>query len=226
MEISYRDKRRVNIYPSATNEPDVPVIFLLAGDEDGKRVWELARELTTQPFSLAVVGVEDWNRDLSPWAAKNVFRGVEDFGGCADEFLQELESEIVPSVLEELRADAPCILAGYSLAGLCAVYALYQTRVFSGVISASGSLWFPGFTDYTETQDFERKPDKVYFSLGDKESHTKNQTMKLVEENTRFLCKNYSEHGIRTTFEMNPGNHFQDAELRLAKGITWMLSSR
>lgn len=29
--------------------------------------------------------------------------------------------------------------------------------------------------------------------------------------------------GIETTFEMNPGNHFKDADLRLAKGIAWML---
>ena len=26
---------------------------------------------------------------------------------------------------------------------------------------------------------------------------------------------------IETTFEMNPGNHFKDADLRLAKGIAW-----
>jgi len=30
--------------------------------------------------------------------------------------------------------------------------------------------------------------------------------------------------GIETTFEMNPGNPFQDAERRLAKGIAWMLA--
>ncbi len=47
--------------------------------------------------------------------------------------------------------------------------------------------------------------------------------MKLVEENTRLLCKSYSAHGIKTAFELNPGNHFQDVELRLAKGIAWML---
>lgn len=213
-----------SIYKS--DDPNAPIIFLLTGDEDGKKVRELVQGLTTQPFSLAVVGVENWNRDLSPWAAESVFRGGENFGGCADEFLRGLESEIVPSVLEDLRTDEPCILAGYSLAGLCAVYALYRTRVFSGAISASGSLWFPGFMEYTETNDFTRKPDRVYFSLGNKESHTKNQIMKSVEENTRLLCKMYSEHGIQTTFELNPGNHFQDAELRLAKGIAWMLSSK
>ena len=184
---------------------------------------ELAQELTAQPFSLVVVGIGDWNRDLSPWAAKSVFRGGEDFGGCADELLRELEREIVPNVMEELHADVPCILAGYSLAGLCAVYAPYRTGVFSDVISASGSLWFPHFMDYAGGHDFARKPDRAYFSLGDRESHTKNTTMKLVEENTRLLCKSYSAHGIKTAFELNPGNHFQDVELRLAKGVAWML---
>ena len=77
--------------------------------------------------------------------------------------------------------------------------------------------------DYARSHDFAREPDKVYFSLGDKESHTKNPTMKLVEENTRLLCKNYLEQDIQTVFELNPGNHFQDAELRLAKGIAWIL---
>ena len=217
------NKRHLRVYPAETNASNAPAIFLLAGEEDGAKVRELAQRLTTQQFSLAVVGIEDWNRDLSPWPAKRVFKGGEDFGGGADELLRELESDIVPGVMEELRADASCILAGYSLAGLCAVYALYRTQIFSGVISASGSLWFPGFMNYTEAHDFARKPDKTYFSLGDKESHTKNKTMKFVEENTRLLCKNYLEQDIQTVFELNPGNHFQDAELRLAKGIAWIL---
>lgn len=226
MECNDRGKRPLSIYSAATDTSHAPVIFLLSGDEDGEKVWKSAQELAKRPFSLTVVGIDDWNRDLSPWAAKSVFRGGEEFGGGADELLGELEGEIVPSVMKGLRADAPCILAGYSLAGLCAVYALYRTRVFSGVISASGSLWFPSFMDYTGAHDFARKPDRVYFSLGDKESHTKNPTMKPVEENTRLLCNSYSEHGIQTTFELNPGNHFQDAELRLAKGIAWMLSGK
>ena len=133
-------KRRLHVYLAETNALDAPVIFLLAGGEDGTKVLELAQRLTTQQFSLVIVPVADWNRELSPWAAPSVFKGGEDFSGGADKLLRELESDIVPSVMEELRADVPCILAGYSLAGLCAVYALYRTRIFSGVISASGSL--------------------------------------------------------------------------------------
>ena len=100
---------------------DAPIIFLLTGDEDGARIWDAARCLTARPFSLVTIPVTDWNRDLSPWAARRVFKGGEDFGGGANVFLQTLECEIVPAVRTE--ADAPCILAGYSLAGLCAVYA-------------------------------------------------------------------------------------------------------
>ena len=146
MECNDRGKRPLSIYPAATDTSHAPVIFLLSGDEDGEKAWKSAQELAKRPFSLTVVGIDDWNRDLSPWAAKSVFRGGEEFGGGADELLGELEGEIVPSVMKGLRADAPCILAGYSLAGLCAVYALYRTRVFSGVISdralcGSLALW-------------------------------------------------------------------------------------
>lgn len=210
------------IYPAA-DASAAPVVFLLTGDEDGSKTWELARAMTPRPFSLAVIPVEDWNRDLSPWATARVFKGGEDFGDGADELLLRLEQTVVPSVKGALQTDAPCILAGYSLAGLCAVYAPYRTRAFSGVISASGSLWFPNFVEFTASHDFARRPERVYFSLGDQESRTKNPVMRRVEENTRFLCAAYAEKGIETTFELNPGNHFRDAELRLAKGIAWTL---
>ena len=210
-------------FDGKSDAADAPIIFLLTGDEDGARVWDAARKLTARPFSLVTVPVADWNRDLSPWAARRVFRGGADFGGGADAFLRTLEGEIVPAVRAELQTDAPCVLAGYSLAGLCAVYAAYRTAAFSGVISASGSLWFPGFSEFATSHAFARKPERVYFSLGDRESRTKHPVMRLVEDNTRRLCDAYAAQGVETAFELNPGSHFQDAELRLAKGIAWIL---
>ena len=35
--------------------------------------------------------------------------------------------------------------------------------------------------------------------------------------------KYYSEKGIDTILQMNPGNHYQDAEKRTAAGIRWLL---
>ncbi len=118
---------------------------------------------------------------------------------------------------------APCILAGYSLAGLCALYALYRTALFSGAISASGSLWFPGFLDYAVSRSFPRLPERVYLSLGDRESRSRNLLMRRVEENSRAFCALLEKQGVDCRFERNPGNHFQDPEERLAKGIAWIL---
>ncbi|MBQ9721553.1 MAG: hypothetical protein IJV64_12795 [Oscillospiraceae bacterium] len=40
----------------------------------------------------------------------------------------------------------------------------------------------------------------------------------------RMVCAAlYAAQGIETTFEINPDNHFQDAELRLVKGVAWIL---
>ncbi len=46
----------------------------------------------------------------------------------------------------------------------------------------------------------------------------------IVEDKTRKIYEHYKDSGINTTFEMNPGNHFKDVDLRLAKGIAWILS--
>ena len=43
--------------------------------------------------------------------------------------------------------------------------------------------------------------------------------MQKVQENTEALAEYYRRLGIDVDFEMNPGNHFRDVELRCAKGI-------
>lgn len=114
-------------------------------------------------------------------------------------------------------------IAGYSLAGLFAVYAAYHTDAFARIVSASGSLWYPDFLEYTQGHTLCRVPDKMYFSLGDREAKTKNHCLCLVEERTRTLYEKYSGQGIPTKFELNPGNHFMDAVGRMARGIRWIL---
>ena len=94
----------------------------------------------------AVEGV-DWNRELTPWPAPPVARGQPEFGGGADTLLGELAGRILPEVEAELRPSARWI-AGYSLAGLFAVYAALSTRLFARVASVSGSMWYPGFSDW------------------------------------------------------------------------------
>lgn len=64
-----------------------------------------------------------------------------------------------------------------------------------------------------------RKPDRLYLSMGDKEKKTRHPLLRTVQDNTEALVKHYRQLGIGVTFELNPGNHFQDAALRSAKGI-------
>ena len=51
----------------------------------------------------------------------------------------------------------------------------------------------------------------------------RNALLSTVEDKTGKVYDQYKNKGIETTFEMNPGNHFKDANLRLAKGIAWIL---
>ena len=204
---------------------DTPLVLLLAGGEDSDAVWKETRRLTGRDFCLAAFPVVDWENALSPWKTEKVFRGGKDFGDGADETIRELERVIVPELKRAQGCpEMPCIVAGYSLAGLFAIYALYRTAAFSGAVSASGSLWFPGFLDYAASHEMPRTPSRVYLSLGNREKNTRSAVMCRVEENTAALHRRFRTQGIECIFELNPGNHFQEVEQRLAKGIAWAVS--
>ena len=226
MQISFGSKV-VNLFRPEHMSSDTPLVLLIAGGENSDTVWKETRRLTGRDFCLAAFPVVDWENVLSPWKTEKVFRGGKDFGDGADETIRELERVVLPELKRTLGfREMPCIIAGYSLAGLFAIYALYRTVAFSGAVSASGSLWFPGFLDFTASREMLRTPGRVYLSLGDREKNTKNAVMRRVEENTAVLHERFGLQGIACIFELNPGGHFQDVEQRLAKGIAWVVSDR
>ena len=114
-------------------------------------------------------------------------------------------------------------IAGYSLAGLFALYAICQTDVFSRVGCMSGSLWFPGFKEYVFSHEPKRWADCIYFSLGDREAKTRNPGLKTVQEKTEEIQTFYQNKGIDTVFRLNPGNHFVQGIERTIAGIQWLL---
>ena len=67
-------------------------------------------------------------------------------------------------------------------------------------------------------------PDCMYFSLGDKESKTRNTVLQSVRQNTEEIHTFYQSKGIDTVFQLNPGNHYNHAAERTAAGIVWMLN--
>ena len=112
-------------------------------------------------------------------------------------------------------------IGGYSLAGLFALWAAYQTTVFAGVAAASPSIWFPGFVDYMKANDI--LADQVYLSLGDREEKTRNPVMRTVGKCIREGYDLLAEKGVGCILEWNQGNHFKDAGERTGKAFAWLL---
>ena len=169
-----------------------------------------------QTCALPIFKAENWNRDLSPWPSPAVF-GKEDFGsGAADTLAEVLKICTDP--------DKSYIIGGYSLAGLFALWAAYQTDVFMGVAAASPSIWFPGFVEYMRENSIHT--DSVYLSLGDREEKTRNSLMSAVGERIREASALLKDLGINTTLEWNQGNHFRDADIRTAKAFAWVMKQR
>lgn len=174
------------------------------------------KKLTDTDFHLIAVRVQNWNRDLSPWPAPAVF-GKESFGNGAAATLDEVLKICTDQ-------EKTYFIGGYSLAGLFALWAAYQTDVFKGVAAASPSMWFPGFADYMRENTIHAK--SVYLSLGDKEEKTRNPVMATVGDRIREAYGLLREHGINVSLEWNQGNHFKDADIRTAKAFAWVINEQ
>lgn len=216
------EQKHISVYPC--DEPDRPVIYLNTFEGEGEQVLSILRNDGCPPFTLVSVSNLDWNHDMSPWKIPPVFKNAEPCTGGADDYLKLFIGRIIPEAEKEIKGSVLWRgAAGYSLAGLFALYSLYQTDSFSRAASISGSLWYPGITEYISLHAMKRIPDYLYFSLGNKEARTRNPYMKAVQENTEKIERFYRDKGISTFFELNPGNHYKDAEKRTAAGIRRLL---
>ncbi len=201
-------------------DPDAKTVLLeLADVRDGfdrREECGLIRSPADMPFCHAVVTVKDWDRELSPWPAPPVF-GKTPFGGEARATLARLEAEVLPRF-----AGKTLLLGGYSLAGLFALWAAYESDAFAGVAAVSPSVWFP---EFYETYN-ARKPHAghIYLSLGDREETAKNRLMATVGDRIRQFSEALAAVGTDSILEWNPGNHFADPMGRTAKGFAWLLN--
>lgn len=200
--------------------PDAQIVLVQpVDDHDNKLIEsELAaiREGCGDGFRLVTFKINDWSHELSPWEAPAVF-GQDGFGNGAADTLQE----ILKYCTDRTKT---YYIGGYSLAGLFALWAAYQTDLFEGVAAASPSMWFPGFADYMK--DHEIRARRVYLSLGDREEKTRNPVMATVGDRIREAHTLLREKGIDCTLEWNAGNHFADADKRTAKAFLWAIGHK
>lgn len=157
-------------------------------------------------YCLIAPVIKDWNSELSPWPA-------DGFGGKGE----ELEKWI----LSTMNSSHHYIIAGYSLGGLFSLWMYGRHESFVGCISASGSLWFPGWINYLHT--INRKA-VVYLSLGRKESKTKNKLMCTVGQNTIETYQYLSKNNRCIYIEEN-GGHFTEPDQRMIRGFKWVFEN-
>lgn len=221
METIVLDEKKAQVFPGAV--PGCPLIVV---NTFAEAVAPLHEALTPAPaHTLVAVTGMDWEDDLTPWPAVALKEASPAFAGKAAAYLQWLEGALLPQIEAKLAAP-PCWrgLAGYSLAGLFAVHALYHSTYFTRIASMSGSLWFEGFCDYALSAPLAQRPACVYFSLGDKEKKTRHPLMRTVQDHTEAIADHYRALGVRTTFVLEAGGHFKDAVGRTARGLTWLLT--
>ncbi|MCD8212416.1 MAG: alpha/beta hydrolase [Oscillospiraceae bacterium] len=212
----------VKVFPAG--EPGRPVVYLNTFAKEGERVRRQLEKMKAPDCTLVAIGNLDWNHDMAPWDIPPISKNDTPCTGGADDFLQVLLEQILPEAEKNVEGEPAWRgITGYSLAGLFAIYSLYRTDVFSRAATMSGSLWFPDLKEYIFSHEMKAKPDAVYFSLGEKESKTKNPYLKTVQENTDEIQKFYAGKGIDSVFVLNPGNHYVNAFKRTAAGIDWIL---
>lgn len=215
--------KQITVLPA--KKPDKPVVYLNTFANAINSVYKNLQALDSPDFSLVAISKLKWDHDMTPWYMPPISKHDTPCTGGADDYIRLMLEEIMPKAEKEIPGNPVWRgIAGYSLGGLFAVYALYQTDVFSRVASMSGSLWFDGIKEYIFSHEMKRKPDCMYFSLGDKESTTDNPILNVVQQNTEEIEAFYHTKGIGTAFVLNSGNHYQACNKRTASGIAWILN--
>ncbi len=214
--ILYLNENTEYILIQPVDENDISVL-----DNEVKHI----EENTDRNFSLVAFKIEDWNSELTPWEMP-LLRGKGNFGDGATRTLEFIKNNLIPAVSEYINIEnkeIKYILGGYSLAGLFSLWSGYQTDIFEGIAAVSPSVWYKRWIEYVGAG----KPlsEKIYLSLGDTEEKTKHQILSKIGDNIRKqheILEN--SENVKTVLEWNEGNHFQNPDIRTAKGFLWVMN--
>lgn len=197
-----------------------PTVFLGISNRESE-LSDICGYLENSGISCTLFAFEasDWNRDFSPWEMN-----VDDtfFHGGGKATLRWLENAAIPYA-KELFPSSHLLISGYSLSGLFALWAFYETGLFEAAACCSGSLWFDRWIDYAKSKTAPAG-SIVYLSLGGKEANSPNPVMASIAMQYKLQADilKLDKNIAKTVFELNSGGHFANPPKRIAKGIVWM----
>lgn len=225
------DPQVLLIQPSARHEEK----------NDGvRREVDLIAQASPTGFAMVFFDCVEWARALMPWADDAVSRDA-DVGRHAPDTLRFIEHTLLPWLRERFGA-LPCIIGGYSLGGLFALWTARNTDAFAAVAAASPSLWINGWGEYAAAHPIlppkattqhstlnsphsESRSSAIHLSLGDREEHCRNQRMKRIGDCVRaehtLLCQQLSPTAV--TLRWHEGGHFGAEAERTAEAFAWCI---
>ncbi len=195
--------------------------------EEVAPIWE---KLAGYNVVLAGCDCQNWNDELSPWPAESVTSGGPEFGGQGLELGRWLLTRFEPDIsriYNHFWMPATRFIAGYSLAGLFALWQAHSSHAYSAAASCSGSLWYPKWFDFLQ----HHQPPagmNVYLSLGDREDAAGPAILRQVGPATQKTYAFYASRkkGGHCIYLKEKGNHFNQTQQRLANGVKWMLDNK
>ena len=211
----------------ATERPEVLLIQPSARHEtknDGiNREVKVLATTSTKGFAIVFFDTVEWAKALMPWQDEAVSRN-EEVGKHAQDTLVYIEESLVPW-LHERFGKLPCIIGGYSLGGLFALWAARQSAAFCAVAAVSPSLWIKGWADFADNRSLNAQ--LAYVSLGNREEHCRNQCMARIGDCVRHEHLTLTEQigTTATTLEWNNGGHFGEEAERTAKAFAWCIEN-
>lgn len=210
-----------------TERPEVLLIQPSARHEtknDGiNREVKVLATTATKGFAIVFFDTVEWAKALMPWQDEAVSRN-EEVGRYASNTLEYIIESLIPW-LHERFGKLPCIIGGYSLGGLFALWAARQSAAFCAVAAASPSLWIKGWADFADNRSLNAQ--LAYVSLGDREEHCRNQRMARIGDCVRHehLTLTNQIGSSATTLEWNSGGHFGNEAERTAKAFAWCIEN-
>ena len=159
-------KKRVSVYqvrPQTSRS-----LYLHTYADEGDAAYRAMQQAGCPDFTLIAiqrVGLEPGYGAVGYPAGDGAGHAL--YPGARDAYLRCLLQEILPEAERAVRGRVPWRgIAGYSLGGLFALYALCRSDCFARAASMSGSLWFPNFSAYIQAHGMQNHPSHVYFFAG------------------------------------------------------------
>lgn len=193
--------------------------------EDGEELAPLVQQAITPGLAFLIVALTPADRDgaYTPWAASSPFGSTPPFAGESTAYLADL-LKIKKEVEARFATKGPAGHLGLSLSGLFVLWCLQKSDAFPLAASISGSVWYPGFTDFVKNTSPAAEKADVFLSVGLGESRGRNQMLRQVGERTEELYACYAaRYGqAHAALSFSEGGHTAHLEERVAAATAFL----